>query len=153
MGVKPIIQIFRSLIWRFVHKDKHLFKLQAKIGYYFRDPSLLRTALTHKSKEPRVSRNYEQLEFLGDAILDQVISEVLFREFPHAREGLLTQRRSTLVQKRYLAKIGQELELLHYIKAGPSLNLNQPKVSEKQLANVFQLENLRLLYMSKYQMQ
>ena len=136
--MKPIIRIFRSLIWRFLHNDKHLFKLQTELGYFFRDPSLLRIALTHKSKEPRVSQNYEQLEFLGDAILDQVISEMLFREFPRAKEGLLTQRRSTLVQKKYLGKIGEELGLLQYIKAGPSLNLSHPKVSEKQLGNVFE---------------
>ncbi|MBH30877.1 MAG: ribonuclease III [Candidatus Marinimicrobia bacterium] len=136
--MNPIIYIFRSLTWRLVHKDKKLFKLQTELGYFFRSPSLLRISLTHKSKEPRVARNYEQLEFLGDAILDHVIAEMLFREFPSAREGLLTQRRSTLVQKKYLGKIGEELGLLQYIKAGPSLNLSQPKVSERQLANVFE---------------
>ena len=75
---------------------------------------------------------------MGDAVLDQVVSDLLIREFPQAREGLLTQRRSTLVQKGYLAKMGASLNLLKYITAGPSLDLNHPKVSEKQLANVFE---------------
>ena len=125
VGVNPLTRFIRSLIWRYVHRDKSLFSLQTELGYFFRDPALLRTALTHKSKEPRVSRNYEQLEFLGDAILDEVISEMLLREFPRAREGLLTQRRSTLVQKGYLAKLGEELGLLNHIKAGPSLQTNR----------------------------
>ena len=136
--MNPLTRLIRSFIWRYVHRDEPLFSLQTELGYFFRDPALLRTALTHKSKEPRVSRNYEQLEFLGDAILDEVISEMLLREFPGAREGLLTQRRSTLVQKGYLAKLGEELGLLNHIKAGPSLDLGKPKVSEKQLANVFE---------------
>ncbi|MEE2877026.1 MAG: ribonuclease III [Candidatus Neomarinimicrobiota bacterium] len=136
--MNPLTRLIRLLIWRYVHRDEQLIKLQVKLGYFFGNPVLLRTALTHKSKEPRVSRNYEQLEFLGDAILDQLISEMLFREFPHAREGVLTQRRSTLVQKGHLAQMGKELELFDYIKAGPSLDLSQSKVSEKQLANVFE---------------
>jgi ribonuclease-3 len=131
-------KFFRRLIWRFVHRNGKLIELQEALDYFFRDSSLLKTALTHKSKNPEVTGNYEQLEFLGDSILDQVVSDLLIREFPQAREGLLTQRRSTLVQKGYLAKMGASLNLLKYIKAGSSLDLSQPKVSEKQLANVFE---------------
>ncbi|HJL84371.1 MAG TPA: ribonuclease III [Candidatus Marinimicrobia bacterium] len=137
-GLSLLKKFYRRLIWRFVHKDGQLIELQHALNYFFRNSFLLNTALTHKSKNSEVTGNYEQLEFLGDAILDQVVSDLLIREFPQAREGLLTQRRSTLVQKGYLAKMGASLNLLKYITAGPSLDLNHPKVSEKQLANVFE---------------
>ncbi|MBR5344269.1 MAG: ribonuclease III [Clostridia bacterium] len=64
------------------------------LGYTFRDPNLLRLALTHPSAGPR---NNQRLEFLGDAILEYLISERLFRELPNAQEGELTRRRLQLV--------------------------------------------------------
>ena len=80
MGLNQIIYIHRLISWRFLRKDKSLYQLQNSLGYFFQNPSLLNTALTHKSKETKVSKNYEQLEFLGDAILDHIISEMLFIE-------------------------------------------------------------------------
>lgn len=130
--------VLRRLTWRLVHRDEELIELQDHLDYFFLDRSLLATALTHKSANSDVSRNYEQLEFLGDAILDQLVSEMLIEEFPEAREGTLTQRRSSLVQKDFLARMGASLGLLKHIKAGPSLDLTEPKVSKKQLANVFE---------------
>ncbi len=64
------------------------------LGYTFRDPDLLRLALTHPSAGPR---NNQRLEFLGDAILEYLISERLYRELPEAQEGELTRRRLQLV--------------------------------------------------------
>ncbi len=83
-------------------------RLQARLGYRFRDPELLRTALTHRSA---ASCNYERLEFLGDAILGYLISDELFRRFPEAPEGILSRLRASLVKGESLADIATELGL------------------------------------------
>ncbi|MBF89121.1 MAG: ribonuclease III [Candidatus Marinimicrobia bacterium] len=138
MGLNQIIYIHRLISWRFLRKDKSLYQLQNSLGYFFQNPSLLNAALTHKSKETKASKNYEQLEFLGDAILDHIISEMLFIEFPQAGEGFLTEKRASLVQKSFLSKMGHQLDLLKYIISGSSLNLKIKKNYEKQLCNVFE---------------
>ena len=78
-GLSLLKKFYRQLIWRFVHKDGQLIELQHALNYFFRNSSLLNAALTHKSKNTEVTGNYEQLEFLGDAVLDQVVSDLLIR--------------------------------------------------------------------------
>ena len=68
--------------------------LQHKIDYEFKDKSLLELALTHKSSNNL--KNNERLEFLGDSILNSVVSGYLFSKFPNEKEGLLTRMRSYL---------------------------------------------------------
>lgn len=84
------------------------------------------------------TQNYEQLEFLGDAVIDYIVSRRLLIEFPDSSEGVLTEKRSELVQKTCLAKMGDSLGLLEHISATPSLNLTQNEVSQNQLANLFE---------------
>ena len=72
-----------------------------KIGYEFREPALLRQALTHSSREGEA--NYERLEFLGDAVLELTVTDLLFRQFPLAQEGELTRRRARLVCQEALS--------------------------------------------------
>ncbi len=84
-------------------------------GYRFKDPELLETALTHSSylhehAGERV-RDFERLEFLGDAVVDLVIGEELYRRFPDATEGELTSLRAMLVSSTALASVGRELGL------------------------------------------
>jgi ribonuclease-3 len=84
-------------------------------GYRFRDAELLTTALTHSSylheHVGRGVRDFERLEFLGDAVVDLVIGEELYRRFPDATEGELTSLRATLVSSTALAEIGRQLGL------------------------------------------
>lgn len=91
-------------------------------GYRFRDPELFATALTHSSYlhehvGERV-RDFERLEFLGDAVVDLVIGEELYRRFTHATEGELTSLRATLVSSSALATIGRELGLPERARLG-----------------------------------
>ena len=72
-----------------------LFELQKKLDYQFKDQSLLSLAVTHKSFNN--DENNERLEFIGDSVLNIVISEYLFNKFPNQKEGLLTRMRSHLV--------------------------------------------------------
>ena len=99
---------------------------------------MLEKAITHKSFNTKVSHNYEQLEFLGDAILDEIISDLLLKKFPNADEGYLTQKRSSLVRKSFLHKIGQKFSLIKYLRSDNSLDLNDKKVIENQTANMFE---------------
>jgi ribonuclease-3 len=83
-------------------------RLRARLGYGFREPELLRRALSHRSAG---SPNNERLEFLGDAVLNLVIAEVLYRASPQAHEGSLTRRRATLVKRETLAAVAREIGL------------------------------------------
>ncbi len=78
------------------------------LDYRFGDPALLQQALTHRSAS---SENNERLEFLGDAILGQVIADYLYRHFPDADEGQLTRTRAVLVNKDTLASVARTIDL------------------------------------------
>src|SRR3989338_2820199 len=89
-------------------------KLEKKIGLKFKDDSLLRTAFMHRSylnehKSGTFEHN-ERLEFLGDAVLELVVTEYLYKNYPNP-EGDLTNWRSALVKGEMLAKIARELDL------------------------------------------
>ena len=91
-------------------------------GYRFRDPSLLETALTHSSylheHTDVAATDFERLEFLGDAVVDLVIGEELFRRFPDATEGELTALRAQLVSSAALAEVGRRLALPELARLG-----------------------------------
>lgn len=90
-------------------------QIQKKLGYRFRDVSLLILALKHRSyvyaQEQTGVQSNERLEFLGDAVLDLIVSEYLYQSFPERREGGLTQLRSALVNKVTLATKAQQMNL------------------------------------------
>ena len=83
-------------------------RLCKRLSYRFKDPTLLETAMTHRSAR---GLNNERLEFLGDAILGLVIARALYEKFPGATEGQLSRLRASLVKRDTLAKLAQELEL------------------------------------------
>lgn len=89
--------------------------LNKALQYRFNDPSLFAQALTHRSA---CSLNNERLEFLGDAVLDFVISEAIFREREEADEGDLSRLRAALVKDTSLAQIASELELGEHLILG-----------------------------------
>ena len=132
------MKLFVKLKQYFLDKSESVSILEKKINYIFHNKDYLNQAFTHKSlnKEPR--NNYERLEFLGDAVIDIIVSRELMREFPEGDEGLLTQRRAALVQKPYLASIGQLLDLMDYINIEQNVNLSIDKIVEKQQANLFE---------------
>ncbi|MEK6551307.1 MAG: ribonuclease III [Pseudomonadota bacterium] len=85
------------------------------LQYRFREPSLLACALTHRS---RGSDNNERLEFLGDSVLNLVISSLLYDRFPELSEGDLTRLRASLVNKPSLAALARELALGQHLQLG-----------------------------------
>ena len=96
--------------------------LEQKLGYAFRDRSLLDTALTHSSyaNESRGHGNNcnERLEFLGDSILGVTVADHLYRHYGEMPEGRMTRLRSELVCEQSLYRVAQKLELGRYLRLG-----------------------------------
>jgi len=89
--------------------------LETAIGYQFRQQTLLEQALTHRSYG---RDHYERLEFLGDAILNAVVAEALFRAFPQLPEGDLSRLRANLVCQDQLVCVAAELDMSRYLRLG-----------------------------------
>ncbi len=106
--------------------------------YRFKNRQYLIQAFTHRSISNQPRQNYERLEFLGDAVIDIVVSRELMREFPEGDEGILTQKRSALVQKTFLATMGQLLKLLDIVQIESTVDLKEEKIAVKQSANLFE---------------
>ena len=102
--------------------DNRFRELEEKIGYTFRDFSLLKRAMMHSSyTNERHLEKYkcnERLEFLGDAVLELVSSEYLFRESPKVSEGELTKTRASMVCEPSLAQCARDIELGKYLLLG-----------------------------------
>ncbi len=90
--------------------------LSKKLGYQFKEPALLKQALTHRSAK---GVHNERLEFLGDSILNFVIAQVLYEMFPKSSEGELTRMRSSLVKGVTLAEIARDFKLGDHLILGP----------------------------------
>ena len=102
--------------------EERMEQLEQKIGYQFRDRSLLKQALTHSSyaNEQKIHKtgDYERLEFLGDAVLELVSSEFLFNEHKNVPEGELTKLRASMVCEPSLAFCARDIELGQFILLG-----------------------------------
>ena len=107
-------------------------KLESTLGYEFGDAELLRTALTHSS----FSRDHnERLEFLGDAIIDLIMSEELYGRYPTATEGELTRMRAGLVSRRAMAELAREFQLGGFLRLGAGESKSGGHERESNLAN------------------
>lgn len=94
-------------------------QLEKAIGYSFHNEDLLRQALTHRSflnEHPEFTLGHnERLEFLGDAVLELAVTELLYREYTETSEGLMTNYRAALVKGSHLAEVGKRLGLYKFI--------------------------------------
>ncbi len=96
--------------------DKTATWLKKSLDYEFKNVQLLEQALTHRSAH---GMNNERLEYLGDAVLDFVISEAVYRQRPDATEGVLSRLRSSLVKDSTLAELATDLDVGDYLILGP----------------------------------
>lgn len=135
---------------------KELSLLEKKIGYSFFDIKNLQTAMTHSSyanEQKSKGLNYpsnERFEFLGDAVLEIVISEYLFENYKDRSEGVLTKMRQSLVCEKTLAKIAAEIELGDYINLGRGEELTDCRRRPKVLADALEALFAALYLDSKY---
>lgn len=113
-------------------------QLEARLGYEFRDRALLAQALTHRSHRDgrQTSRlDNERLEFLGDAIVGFVVSDVLCALFPTLSEGKLSRIKANLVNARSLRHVAERLELGRYLRLGPGEEKTGGRQKQGLLAN------------------
>lgn len=102
-------------------------ELEKRIGYRFRQSSLLETALTHSSFANESGGSAvcnERLEFLGDSVLGMTVAEELYRRFPRMPEGRMTRLRAELVCEQSLFKVAQSLELGACVRLGRGMEHN-----------------------------
>ena len=102
--------------------DGILRSLQKSLGIWFKNPDILKEALTHRSflneNESLRHGSYERLEYLGDAFLGWVVATELYEKFPEYDEGALTLARSQLVRGEQLAQLARSIELGSYLNMG-----------------------------------
>ncbi len=110
------------------------------IGIEFKTTQLLREALTHKSYafEKGLDYNYERLEFLGDAVLELIISEELYRRYPKYTEGQLTRLRANIVRQKSLVLIARNLQLGTVVLLGKGEKLAGGEDRKSLLADVLE---------------
>lgn len=110
--------------------------LEKKLNYTFKNKKLLLEALTHKSC--KVAYNNERLEFLGDAVLDLLVGEFLFRKFPNAKEGELSKLRACIVNEKGFMKLAKSLDLGAFLYISQSEENNKGRDKASILSNAFE---------------
>jgi ribonuclease-3 len=116
--------------------NKNLNEFFECLGYEFEDLNLITEALTHKSYTREI--NNERLEFLGDAVLDLVVGEFLFFEFPNSEEGILSKLRAALVNEASFTKLANEICLGKFIYLSPAEEHNNGRIKPSILSNAFE---------------
>jgi ribonuclease III len=121
------------------HEAEILEECQNVLGYRFRQPELLRAALTHASGANTRLASNERMEFLGDAVLGLVACEQLYHRFPEYQEGDLTKVKSVVVSRRTCARFSRALNLGEFLFLGKGMNLQHPSaVPPNLLADVYE---------------
>jgi ribonuclease-3 len=110
---------------------------QTAIGYRFRQPELLRAALTHASGANTRLASNERMEFLGDSVLGLITCEQLYHRFPEYQEGELTKVKSAVVSRRTCARISKHLGLGDFLFLGKGMHMHAP-VPSNMLADVYE---------------
>lgn len=109
--------------------------LQKNLGYYFNNISTLKLALTHRSAN---QKHNERLEFLGDSILNFVVSIALYKRFPQTNEGDMSRMRATLVRGKTLVEIAKKFQINKYIFLGYGEKKSGGALRKSILANVIE---------------
>lgn len=114
--------------------------VEKSLDYVFTDEVWLKQALTHPSSDQKRSTNlnYERLEFLGDAVLELVVSRELFTRYPKADEGELTKMRSAIVSRAHLSGLAARLGWGEQLTLSPQLEANGGRKAVSILANTFE---------------
>jgi ribonuclease III len=123
------------------HLIQNASKIEAQLGYSFKDRSLLILAFVHRSfinENKEVTQHNERLEFLGDSVLGMLISDYLYRYLPTTPEGQLSYLRSRLVEASSCVSYIQALNIASYILLGKGERMNDGRGRESILADLFE---------------
>jgi ribonuclease III len=117
-------------------------KIEIELGYTFNDPSLLRNSLRHSSYVNELTGqekdDNERLEFLGDAVVNLIVGDLLIQRFPEHREGDLSRMRSSLVNETSLADIARSINLGDYILLGKGERLTRGHDKSSILSDAYE---------------
>jgi ribonuclease-3 len=116
-------------------------QLEARLDHVFRDRSLLERALTHPSllpERPGLTESNQRLEFLGDAVLQLVLTEALFGLYPAEREGILSKHRAALANGPFLARLAREIGLDLALRLGTSEEATGGRARPSALEDAFE---------------
>ncbi len=120
---------------------RELGSLQETLVYTFKDPALLNKALTHKSyvnEKTETLKNNERFEFLGDSVLDLIVSDFLITAYPDFSEGKLSKIRAAVVNEGCLAKLARKLDLGKFLLLGKGESQSGGRNKNSLLANAFE---------------
>lgn len=120
---------------------QHIPNIEDKLGYTFRDHSLLILAFVHRSfvnENRAITEHNERLEFLGDVVLGMLISDYLYRSLPSTPEGELSYLRSRLVEASSCVNYVQRLDIASYLLLGKGERMNDGRGRESILADLFE---------------
>lgn len=116
--------------------------LESRIAYRFTDRHLAEVALTHRSylneAPTTVGEHNERLEFLGDAVLELIVTEYLFHRYPEKQEGELTNWRSAIVRGEVLAQAGTDIDLGRFLKMSRGEERSGGRERQVLTANAFE---------------
>ena len=132
------MRFFRRIQSYFTEKSSEFKRFEKRIQYQFINTYYLEKALTHRSVKNHFEGNYERLEFLGDAIIDHVVSHWLFNKYAQSDEGSLTKKRAALVNREFLAMLGQNLKVTEVVQIDSGVNINDEKVVNNISADVYE---------------
>ncbi len=126
-----------------MEESNKLLNLQAKLKYMFNDDSLLKMALTHKSfayekDNPNYDMYNERIEFLGDAILEHIISDLLFSQTPELSEGEMTKKRAAIVCEASLSHALKRINGQEYIYLGKCERNSNGMMKDAIIADAFE---------------
>lgn len=118
--------IYRALKWRFSKKNDPYPTFYRILGFYPKNLQLYELAFVHRSSSIETMdgrwHNNERLEFLGDAVLNAIVSDIIYKKYPEKKEGFLTNTRSKIVQRETLNKIAVDMGLNDLIKLPRIIN-------------------------------
>ena len=124
-----------------IDRIQELASLQEQIGYTFRDIFLLNKALTHKSyvnENSKALKDNERFEFLGDSVLDLIVSGYMIKTFPDFAEGTLSKIRASVVNESCLAGLARQLNLGKYLLLGKGEASSGGREKNSLLANTYE---------------
>lgn len=118
-----------------------LSSLQKRIGYQFKNPAFLNKALTHKSyvnESQQALKDNERFEFLGDSVLDLIVSGYMIKTYSGFAEGTLSKIRAAVVNETCLAELAREIDLGQYLLLGKGEELSGGRDKNSLLANAYE---------------
>lgn len=118
-----------------------LVKLQKILEYHFNDIALLKEALSHPSlhgDHKFLGKDYERLEFLGDAVVNVIVTDILYHKFKSYTEGDLAKMRSYFISKEFMVKVAHDIELFNYMIVGSSEESAGGRRNPNNLENVLE---------------